>query len=329
MSYVLGIDGGGTKTVCVLMDKHCKVKGRGEAGPSNYQTVGIEAASHAIRSAIVQAAAAVEAKTNFPPTIEAIGLGLAGIGRPEDIPVAKTLVQQLQSGTILPVNWSLQPDGLAICNDCAIALVGGTGSNVGIAVIAGTGAVTYGQNRQGALKRCSGWGYLLGDEGSAYHIAMGGMRAAMRSHDGRCAPTSLVSEFQTQLGLNSIEELVEVVYRRGWSVREIAALAPVVDQAAAAGDPVANEIISQAVTELVLATRVTMEALFTPQDSFEIVTSGGVWKSLANLRDRFIAGINNTAYGSQVDVIWPRNEPAYGAGLMVLSQLGNIHLINR
>ncbi len=324
MGSVLGIDGGGTKTICVLADRAGQVLGRGEAGPSNYQAVGIKAAGDSIRSAILQA---VIPQTQFPQEagfldIEGICLGLAGVGRPEDIRTVEELVKDLQeeSGE-LPVRWSLNPGSAVVCNDCAIALVGGVGEPAGIAVIAGTGAIAYGQNRRGQTKRTSGWGYILGDEGSGYDIAVRGLRAAVRSRDGRLGETILTERIVQHLGLNSIEDLVEVIYRRGWGVKQIAAIAPVVDAAAADGDAIANTIIDEAVEELVLSTRTVIAALFEPDETFEVVTIGGVWRGC--VRSRFEMAL--AAIAPAARVIVPRYEPAYGAALLALRAIGEVH----
>lgn len=333
---VLGIDGGGTKTVCILMDKTGQAIGRGEAGPSNYQTVGLEAAGNSIGRAITQAVAPLG-----EISVEAICVGLAGAGRSEDIQAVRGLLQQLLSNHELPVKLSLQLPSVEIdhqelsadhsqlsilhssrvivCNDSVIALVGGVGKPVGVVIIAGTGAIAFGQNYRGETKRSSGWGYLLGDEGSGYHIAIRGLNAVVRSYDGRLGETILTERITKHLNLNRIEDLVEIIYRRGWGVKQIAALAPIVDEAAAAGDPIATNIINEAVEELVLAARVVSQALFKPDEAFEVVTMGGVWQSLANVRGRFITAL--TEIVPSATVIWARHEPAYGAGLLALQTL--------
>ncbi|MBW4679927.1 MAG: ATPase [Microcoleus vaginatus WJT46-NPBG5] len=333
---VLGIDGGGTKTVCILMDKTGQAIGRGEAGPSNYQTVGLEAAGNSIRDAIAQAAAPLG-----EVSVEAICVGLAGVGRSQDVQAVRGLVQQLLSSSELPVKPSLQLPSLEInhqelsadhllhsqlsildssrvivCNDSAIALVGGVGKPVGVVIIAGTGAIAFGQNHQGQTKRASGWGYLLGDEGSGYHIAIRGLSAVVRSYDGRLGETILTERITKHLNLNSIEDLVEVIYRRGWGVKQIAALAPIIDEAAAAGDLIANNIINEAVEELVLAARVVSQALFKPEETFEVVTMGGVWRGVANLRGRFATSLAEII--PSATVIWAKHEPAYGAALLAM-----------
>ncbi|MBW4575015.1 MAG: ATPase [Aphanothece sp. CMT-3BRIN-NPC111] len=318
MSLVLGLDGGGTKTVCLLMDDNGQVLGRGEAGASNYQSVDIQTAFCSIQSAIAQAIA-----SHHAVKIEAICLGLAGVDRPADIQVAHNLVQQLQSSQDISVTWELSSSNVLICNDAAIALVGGLGYPAGIVAIAGTGSIIFGRNYQGRTKRVGGWGYMLGDEGSAYHIAIQGMRAALRAYDGREESTILQERLLQHLGLASLEDLITVVYQRGWGVKEIAALAPIVDRAALEGDQVANSIIEQAVRELVKATQVVIDDLFSRTEKVEIVTTGSVWQSLSKLRDKFADGIISIA--PLAKVIYPRYEPAYGAGLLALNTLGISH----
>ncbi len=315
MRCVLGIDGGGTKTVCVLMDITGKVLARTEAGASNYQTVGIKATLHSITSAIH--AAAVEA-LNLTDTIQvqAICLGLAGVGRPEDIEVVESLLQQLKNSKFLPITWALQTSNIVICNDALIALVGGIGHPVGIVVAAGTGSIVFGRNHQGDTKRVGGWGHILGDEGSAYKIAVAGMQAALKAYDGRDLPTSLGERLQQHLNLVNIEDLIEVIYRRGWGVKEIAALAPIVNIAAAAGDQVANNIIDEAVTELIKATSTVIDSIFSSISFFEIVTTGSVWQGKSKMHEKFAASIMNLFPSAKV--IFPRYEPAYGAGLLAL-----------
>ena len=319
MSYVFGIDGGGTKTVCLLMDENKLILGRGEAGPSNYQTLGIEKAKESIQLAIDRAILSANIQQNIHLQIEAICLGLAGVGRPQDIEIVQSLVQELQFTKNLPIAQLWQPKHTVICSDCAIALVGGIGHPIGIAVIAGTGSIIFGQNRQGTTKRVSGWGYILGDEGSGYNIAIRGLQAALKFHDGRGNYTTLADKFQIHLGLNNLEELVEKVYRCGWGVKEIAALAPVVDRSAAEGDRTADAIINSAVAELTLATKTAISALFDRTEEFEIAIIGGVWGSEANCRGRFETAIS--AIAPSAKVILPRHEPAFGAGLLALNAL--------
>ncbi len=313
-SFRIAIDGGGTKTVCVVLDDTGQILGRGEAGASNYHNVGISAAFGSIQSAIAQATAVTGAVK-----VEAICLGLAGVDRQVDIQVVHGLVEQLQSSQTLPVTWAVPASNLIICHDALIALVGGVGHKVGVTAIAGTGSVVFGQNYRGCTKRVDGWGHILGDYGSAYQIAVQGMRMALKAYDG-CSEPTIIQEYLIQhLELKSLEDLIEVVYQREWGVKEIAALASIVDLAASEGDVVANAIVEQAVKELSLATWVVIQALFNPSEVFEVVTTGSMWCGLSKLRHRFTAEIATCA--PLAKVIYPRNEPGYGAALLALNTL--------
>jgi N-acetylglucosamine kinase-like BadF-type ATPase len=315
LRYVLGIDGGGTKTVCILMDRTGRIWGYGQGSAANYQTIGQEAAYTGIEMAVRQA---TQNSLLGELSIQGIGIGVAGAGRSEDLPVVRGFVERLQGNLDLHLTWNLQPDGVAIAHDCEIALLGGIGKRVGIVAIAGTGSIVYGKNDRGETQRAGGWGYLLGDEGSGYDIALQGLQAALRAYDGRLDATCLVRDFQAHLGLSSPDELISRVYRQGWGVKEIAMLAPIVHQAAASGDAVANQICDRAAAELALGTQVVAGRLFAPDDRFEVVAIGGMWSGAANLFDRFSACLATSL--PNASVIFPRHEPAYGAGLMVLDR---------
>jgi N-acetylglucosamine kinase-like BadF-type ATPase len=290
------------------------VLGRGEAGASNYQSVGKQAAFDSIQLAIAEAIAPIGTVR-----VEAICLGLAGVGRPTDIQVIQTLVQQLQSSHSLRVIWALQPSNVAICNDAMIALAGGLGHTVGIVAIAGTGSIVLGRNARGGIKRVGGWGYMLGDSGSAYHIAISGLRAAMRAYDGVDAATSLQERFREYFQLSSLKDIVNVIYQQGWTVKEIAALAPIVAREAESGDNISVTIIEDAVQELVQATRIVIDALFSPSDVVEVVTTGGLWNGISVMRENYTSSLINQK--PLVKIIVPRYEPAYGAGLLALNTL--------
>ena len=308
MSYILGIDGGGSKTVCILINNKREILGRGEAGSSNYQSVGIEAAKFSIESAINQA---IIQNNNIK--IDAICLGLAGVGRLRDIEVVENIVREIS------VTRNIKSENIIISHDAFIGLVGGVGHDMGIVVSAGTGSIVFGRNHRGETKRVGGWGYILGDEGGAYQIAVAGMQSALKAYDGRGSYTSLVEDFKGHFGLTNIEELIEIVYRKGLNVKEIAALAPIVDNAAFLGDEVANQIIDNAVDELVKATSVVIDEIFVEREFLEVVTTGSVWKGKSKIWERFVSCINRDF--ANVNVIFPRFEPVYGAGLLGLRSL--------
>ncbi len=177
-AFVLGIDGGATRTVCLIADEAGTEVARAVGGPSNHQAVGVEAARRALAQAIAQAC---DAAGN--PPLAAACWGMAGLDRPEDGRILNALAAELLPG--VPV---------AVVHDADIALVGGAGgSRVGVVVIAGTGSIAAGYDIAGRTARAGGWGHVLGDEGSGYDIARRGLNAATRASDGRAPATALAT----------------------------------------------------------------------------------------------------------------------------------------
>ena len=293
VDLVLGIDGGGTGTVALLADPAGGVIGRGEAGPSNMQAVGAVAALAALDAAT---AAAFAAAGRPRRTVRAACLGLAGAGRADD----QTVIRDWAERTGLAASLRVTGDA-----DLLLAAAGGWG----VAVIAGTGSIAHARSPDGRTARAGGWGYLLGDEGSGYAIAVAGLRAAARSADGRGRTTVLTERLLAALGLSRPEELVGAVYRDASRAR-LAALAPVILDVAAAGDPTADEIVRTAVGELADAVAAAARSLgFGP--TFPVALAGGLLVSSASYRKRFLAALGECDLRAEPATVV--TEPAEGA----------------
>lgn len=301
-NYVLGVDGGGTKTTCVLLDKGKKELGRGSGGPSNHQNVGVERTKESIQQAIQGALA----MANLPlDTVGAICLGMAGADRPQDEAVICDIVRQIH-----------RFPHILVYNDAVAALVGGIGKLEGIVIIAGTGSIAYGVNARGEERRAGGWGYLLGDEGSGYAIGLAALRAAVRAYDGRGASTCLGERLLAHMGLPRVEDLFSLLYLKGFGVDDIANLAPIVTDAAREGDAVAVGILSEAGQELGLAANAVVRGLGMEDEDFEVVLVGGVFKSGPVLLEALRRSI--LAFAPKAEIIFPRHGPATGAALLAL-----------
>jgi len=299
--FVLGVDGGGSKTVCVLLDADRRELARGEGGPSDHYTVGYAKAREALRTAIVTT---LETSRLAAESVSAICLGMAGVDRPEDEQIIHQMVQE-----IIPV------PRVRVVNDAVIALVGGVGRPYGVAIISGTGSIAYGINARGQTRRAGGWGYLLGDEGSGYDIGRRAMQAALRAHDGRGQPTRLLPMLLAHLNLTRIQDLMALVYLQGFERHQIAALVPLVEQAAREGDPIARDILRGAAEELALAARAVIRGLEMEDEAFDVVLVGGVFKTgmcLLEVRARVLDA------APRANVVLPRHEPVIGAALLAL-----------
>src|SRR5690606_34967862 len=155
MTLVMGIDGGATKTIAVVVDKHREMCGRSQSGPTNWNSVGLEKARDNLRQAIRGALAKAGRK---PDEINAVCVGASGVDRPHDRAQLAGWLRELFPSTMLAVH-----------NDAVIALASGTGGDVyGVVLISGTGMIVYGFDRMGHRQRAGGWGALLGDPGSGY-----------------------------------------------------------------------------------------------------------------------------------------------------------------
>ncbi len=224
----LGVDGGGSHTVALLADGAGRPVGRGRGGPANLHAVGEQAAKSALRAAIDGALAGAGRPR---PAVAAACLGLAGVGRaPERELFRSWAAREGLAGRVL------------VAVDCDLVLAAGTPQGWGLALIAGTGSIAWGRGQGGAPARSGGWGHLLGDEGSGYALGLAALQAVARAADGRGPQTRLTSAILGQWQLAGPEELIRRVYGSPAPRPEIAALAPLVEAAAAEGDAVAREI---------------------------------------------------------------------------------------
>jgi N-acetylmuramic acid 6-phosphate etherase len=237
-NFLLGIDGGASKTVALLAGPDGCVLGRGAAEAANYQVAGMDRTCAAITRAV--AAAFADARI-APAPAGAVCLGLAGVGRPEDQVLFQAWAAQQWPGA-----------RVTVASDAELVLASGTPQGWGLALICGTGSIAYARDQAGRAARAGGWGYLLGDEGSGYAIGLAALRAVARAADGRDPPTALTGAILAGWSLGAPPDLIRGVYREGRSNAEVAALAVLVEDAAANGDATAQQIIEGACRELTL-----------------------------------------------------------------------------
>ncbi len=294
--FVLGLDGGGSKTLALVADTRQRELGRGTGGSANYQAVGADAALAALDEAIGAACAAAGLPSS---ALAAVCIGLAGVDRPED--------------RVWLLEWAgrrLPGVPLTIVNDAQLVLAAGTPDGWGAALICGTGSIVYGQDASGRRARAGGWGYVLGDEGSGYAIGREGLRAVLRAFDGRGPRTALTQVILAHWALSTPADLVRRVYSQGLPPADMAALAPLVEAVSAGGDEVAREILWEAGRELALALRVVVRALDLPQP-VPCALAGSLIVRGEAVRTLFLRAAG--AASLQLDPVTPVVEPALGA----------------
>jgi len=306
---VLGVDGGGTKTLVVCVNKDKNVVGQFTSACTNHNSVGPESAHAALRAGIEGALKAAERSVE---DVAAITLSMSGVDRPVDKEMVGTWVQE-----IFPTSVSY-----AVHNDAAAALASGTqGRLYGIVVISGTGTIAYGYNEKGDSLRAQGWGPLLGDTGSGYDIGLEVLKAVMRAKDGINPPTLLTAAVLSTLGVENEEDLIAWAYNKkdeGW--QRIANLAALAHQCARKNDAKSIEIINSAAHSLFVAIQAVAKRLNLPTQGLPLVLAGGnLDHDDSLLAERLVALLHEHCPG--VLPTRPIVSPAVGAALLGLKSL--------
>jgi N-acetylglucosamine kinase-like BadF-type ATPase len=296
MQFLVGVDGGASKTTALLADETGKVIGRGMSGPSNYLAIGKELAEAAVELAIRNAFAA--AGKAYEPA-DAICLGLASVDEAEDPAWALHWAETIPLGRLIGVVDDQEP-----------VLQAGTPSGVGLGLICGTGSVVFGRRKDGGKVISGGWGYALGDEGSGYAIGLDALKAVSQMVDGCLPKTRLHDLVFAHWDLPNGEALFHRLYVEKCASREIAQLAALVAAAESEGDPVAHQILTAAGQELALCF-VSAARKMDFDSPFPCGMGGGVITNNRLIYDALMADVN--AHGIKLEPVKFVREPAEGA----------------
>ena len=199
MSSFLGVDGGGTKTVCMVADERGHILGMGRGGPANTNFVPEGTARQSIGDAVASAWVAAGRPTQPPKLAVLTG------------PIPHALVEE----TVRRETGGEQVVRAAEGEGAWYAALAWREYACGVAVDAGTGANAYGCNRAGERAVASAWGAFLGDEGSGYWIAVQALRAIVRAEDGREPPTRLREAICRVLGITDLWDLIPLLHHKG------------------------------------------------------------------------------------------------------------------
>lgn len=235
----VGIDGGATRARAVVTNAEGKVLGRAEGPATLVQPADPTAVAEDLARLAARAVDHVQRSGSTVPTRPAaLCCALAGAGREP----ARALVEERLRG--------LDPaERVLVVTDAEAALEDAFGQGPGLLLIAGTGSIAWARAEDGRVARAGGWGTTLGDEGSAYALGHGALRAIARAHDGRGPATAMTAAVLRHTGGDAPERLVDWAGSAG--KREIAALARIVTAAALAGDGEAGKLVRQAIADLV------------------------------------------------------------------------------
>jgi glucosamine kinase len=292
VAYYLGIDGGGSKTTCAVGDDSTTLA-TAAAGPSNIVRVGEAQARESLHSAVRQACAAAGI---IPAQIACTCIGAAGAARPEVAAAVRRALAVI-----------LKPP-IKVVGDMHVALEAAFDTGQGVVVNAGTGSFAYGRNACGTTARAGGWGFAISDEGSAHWIGRFAIAVVLRATDEQGTRDHAAAENSSPLpgalirawSVGSVNDLASAA--NSTPPPDFAALFPAVLASADAGDPLAQNILTQAGIELARLADIAIRRLFheaatplpatpaatsAPDASVPLAMAGGVFRHSSLVRQVF------------------------------------------
>lgn len=302
MGYILSLDGGGTKLLCLIADATGKLVGEGKGGPTNSNFNTRSNIEHSFQTAIMQA------------------LSESGISKEEiDLVYVAT---PLNPNIVREILMALLHTNVAVRakSEFALSIFGAIQSEYGGLVQSGTGSFASIRTQE-VEHTVGGWGTIIGDEGSGYDIGRKALIETAKMLDGRNPRTMLKDKIYEQLHIHSSSELVEQIYRvePGVQRTRIGSLCPVVSECAKLEDPIAMGILIDAAEELAILMIANLNQIEVPV-GFNVSVAGGVWKAHHLLFDHFSKKVKGAH--PQVTVVPPLFEPVVGGILLGLQEIG-------
>ncbi len=296
----LGVDGGGTKTHIVILDKEKNFVCEGFSGPSNPLRVGVETAVANISQAVNSACDQI---FRSPEDIVSATFGLAGVRRAD-------LRERVRQSAF--INLSIK--NIEVVTDAEIALFGTTLGKEGLVIISGTGSICYGKDTKGNEATAGGWGPIAGDEGGGVSIAKQALQAIAKALDGRGRPTKLSYVGAEYFRASTPEDLIVAIYSPQMDNKRLAGFAKYVVQTALEGDEIAIEIMSVAGFELGLAAYAVIKKLNLESKKIPIGMVGSIFKAGELLTKPLIETVHS--YAPKAYLQDPKLNPANAAATM-------------
>lgn len=297
MKYLIGIDGGGTKTDSAIADLSGKIIHHTAGKPSNFLVVGIEEAVENIFDLIEENLFKLEA--DFAD-VKQIVIGVAGAGREED---AFLLEKGFKDYAEME---GIHFKGVKVLSDAHIALEGAFPDSTGCILIAGTGSILFGKDGKGVIHRVGGFGRLIGDEGSGYSIGRKALNAVSKASDGRGEETLISELLNAKMNSGSANKIISQVYKEKL---DVASVAKIVIAAAEEGDAIAENILDEEADELVLHIKSLLNKI--ELNKLEVAFSGSLIDNNNFYSDLLKQKIRHTL--PNVKVIKPAAPPVSGA----------------
>ena len=301
--HVLAIDGGGTKTIATISTCHGQIMALAETGKSNPTSMSFEHFTETITELINNL------KRQQPHEFQHITkchAGLSGVTENNNEKITYALLTSL-----LPKDCQL-----SLSNDGMNALYAGTLGQPGIVQISGTGAITLSIDASGRIERTAGWGYIFDDEGSGYDIGIRTLKAVFKAFDKRGPETLLTAAVLEYFRLQSVPQIIEVVYGEGHPRDTISPLSKVAIECAKRGDGEANTIIDQVCHVFYQSIDACYKKNPFAHKQVKVVLAGGVFNELELFTKKLIAIDKKSS--NQYHFVGAYSLPVGGAALATL-----------
>ena len=267
LKFYVGIDGGGTYTKAVVVSSLGELLCRVEGGTINYYSVPFETAQKNLEAVFDELAKSIGVRK-----ISRVFIGCSALDGRADEDTTKSLMGRYSH---IPADMD---------SDLYVALYGHTFGNAGAMIVSGTGSMGVSIDKNGEIHTCGGWGYAFGDEGSAYSIAVEGLRHASKMADGREEQTALYEAMLRFYGITEPYSLIDKIYSPALNRKELAKFALAVAECAESGDAVCVSILENAADELVLLARTLIDKT---EGCGSLAIYGGVLQNNELVKRRF------------------------------------------
>ncbi len=295
----IGIDGGGTKTLAILVNAEGREVSRAQAGGANPWDVGPDAARLALQSVIEPLLAG--------GNVRAVCLGSAGIDRESDLIATEKSLRAMLPSTI----------ALDVRNDAAAALGIVGPKRPAMTVIAGTGSISYGEAADGKVVRVGGHGAIIGDAGSASALGLAAIRHTANAFDGSEVRGLLAEAVIKALKLRQASDIVLRIQHPNFDVPLVASIAPLVEQAFQAGDRAAKALVELEANALAASAKRVAQVV-RGESALPVLLVGGVFSGFSEIRDRVKAALRQTG----PVVVHESSECVHGAARIALDLAG-------
>ena len=302
-AHYAGVDGGATRTRCIVADEDGKVIGAAVTGPSNPLRTSVSTAAAEITGAVAQATRGTGVE---PASIRAACLGVAGTRRGD---TGKLLGREVSKMTGIP--------DVTVVTDAHAAFTGAIPGGWGVIALAGTGFIAFGMDGKGGSKYVDGLGPLLGDDGSAYSIGLEGLRSAARELDWRGTRTKFAESILDFLDVGDLDSLAVLTSKGDLDTARVASLAPLVLRACEKGSTEAKLIIEVAASRITDSIRAVAGHLDLGQPGYPVVLGGGLLERDGPLRSIVTKLVSEGVPGASL--AGPFHSPKAGALALAVS----------